>query len=808
MSVKDCLTKLVATGKITRAMADEASALFERSKGEYSRTMGPASAEAAAALETARSLEAGAKRLKNSAEKQAMGYARAERRMAEHKKGKVAGVMSQLVRDIWGLGGENVFAKSSVIFDSLAAKFEEGLAAYKPGVLGQSAEQIQSVRNFIREGFGVDTGDATAKKAWAGWKTSVVEGVDRIRAAGRNLMPNEDWRFAQHWTPERVRRFGKDAYKQFWTEQVDRGTVTLWDRDTGKPVPAADRDRILDRAYRDIVGGGGDTGTFARESRTFQFTEGEAGAKAWLDANDKFGSGDNIIGHQISHLSRMAREIALAEVIGPNHGAIIRALMKQAKEAEGELTKWQRLNPVRGLEHAGLIERTYDVLTGKADQVEGPLLSGFFGGLRSIATAAQLKGAIISSVPSDSVNAAFAANHVGMPVSRLIEGVTRELARGGKDSRVLAARLHLTAHSAAEFSHGFRFFPDQMGGPESLKFVATAMIRAQGLQAWTELIKRTFTMEMMGHLADHARFGLAKIHEVNPALGRFLDTYGISAKEWDAIRQSNKLTVEGATFLDTGSIADRALREKLLGAVVEERAFAMLEPDARIRAVTTGAAKQGTLVGEINRSLFLFKSFAVTMAATHVMRIATQGPIHSRIWNGLAFTTFSTLAGAMSLQAKNVVYGKDPENMRTGTFWGKSFLQGGAFGIYGDLLNSSFSRSGRSPLADVAGPIGGMAEDAIKLSFAQSRKWYEGADTTVGAEAVRTARRYMPGTFYTKTVADRLLFDQIQMLADPDYRGSFRRMEQRLKNDTGQQFWWGPGDRAPERAPNLGAAVR
>jgi hypothetical protein len=58
---------------------------------------------------------------------------------------------------------------------------------------------------------------------------------------------------------------------------------------------------------------------------------------------------------------------------------------------------------------------------------------------------------------------------------------------------------------------------------------------------------------------------------------------------------------------------------------------------------------------------------------------------------------------------------------------------------------------------------------------------------------VRVGKRYTPGTFYTKLAVDRLLWDNLQQLVDPDYRGSFRRMEETLRKDTGQQFWWRPG---------------
>src|SRR5581483_968347 len=139
----------------------------------------------------------------------------------------------------------------------------------------------------------------------------------------------------------------------------------------------------------------------------------------------------------------------------------------------------------------------------------------------------------------------------------------RELGRGGEESRSLAARLYLTAHSAMEYGHGYRFFQDQIAGPAQLRWLGTMMIRAQGLQAWTELIKRVFSMEFLGHLADHAQHDLAALREVNRPLADFLDRYQITPEEWDHIRATAPAEVEGARFLDTDAIGDQRLAEKL-----------------------------------------------------------------------------------------------------------------------------------------------------------------------------------------------------------------------------------------------------
>jgi hypothetical protein len=804
MSVADCILKLVATGKIAKSLGDEAQALYERSKGEFQRDMGPASAEAAAGLAAARVMEAGAKRLKYDAAKQALGWANFERVALEHPDGVVAGVMDQLSSSLRGRGTRNVDSVREDLWARMSSMFGQAMRDYAPGLLGASKEQLASARNLIREIFGVATGDEMAGPAAKAFGQVKDYAENRALASGRKFEPNENWRVPQPWQGEQVRKVKVDEFKRDFQAAIDSGGIgRLWDRDTGRPGKGENYDFILDRAYQDITATGGTPGTFAREQRTFEFAAGEAGAQAWLNLQQKYGVGDNIFGMLTGHMQKMATEIALSEVIAPNHRAAISAILPRAKAAQAaegfKVTRW--------LESAKAIERTYDVLTGRANAVEGHLLAGVLGGLRSINQAAQLKMAMISSVPGDSVTTQLAANFNGIPATRIVAGVARELARGGEESKALAARLQLTAHAAMEYGHGYRFFQDQVAGPAQLRWLATTTIRASGLSAWTDMMKRVFSMEFMGHLADHTQHDLAALHEVNPALGRFLDRYGIDGAEWDKIRATPHMDVEGARFLDTSAMADQALAEKLRTGIIQERRYAVLEPDSRIRGATTGGLPQGTFMGELARSLALFKSFSMTMAATHIMRIASQDTPAEMVKLGLPFVLYGLVAGAAAMQAKNILNGKDPQTMADPKFWAQASIQGVGLGIYGDLLNSAFTKSGNNAAVEAAGPVLQAFEDARRLTFSQARKAYEGDDTTFGAEIARFGKRYTPGTWYTKLAVDRLVWDHIQTMIDPDYRQSFRRAEQRLKNDTGQKFWFGPGQAAPERGPDLGAAL-
>ena len=53
----------------------------------------------------------------------------------------------------------------------------------------------------------------------------------------------------------------------------------------------------------------------------------------------------------------------------------------------------------------------------------------------------------------------------------------------------------------------------------------------------------------------------------------------------------------------------------------------------------------------------------------------------------------------------------------------------------------------------------------------------------------------------------RLIFDELEAAIDPNAAKSFRMIEQGARRDYDQRFWWRPGTRAPQRAPDLGAAV-
>jgi len=75
----------------------------------------------------------------------------------------------------------------------------------------------------------------------------------------------------------------------------------------------------------------------------------------------------------------------------------------------------------------------------------------------------------------------------------------------------------------------------------------------------------------------------------------------------------------------------------------------------------------------------------------------------------------------------------------------------------------------------------------------------------LGRDSVNFLKRYTPGgsLWYMSLGFNRLIADQLQKGVDPKARRAFRAKERKLKRDQGQQYWWRPGQVAPQRLPDL-----
>jgi hypothetical protein len=220
-----------------------------------------------------------------------------------------------------------------------------------------------------------------------------------------------------------------------------------------------------------------------------------------------------------------------------------------------------------------------------------------------------------------------------------------------------------------------------------------------------------------------------------------------------------------------------------------------------------GGAQPGTLGGEARMAAVQYKQFGLERMSTHLMRVLYEGSGSDRVKRGLAFTLASLGAGVVSLQTAEILAGKKPHDMNDPKFWIRSFVKGGAGGVYSDMLADLImgdQYGGRSGPAFgfLGGAVGGLAGDIAKSAWSPFKHELFDQDghrisQGPGNEIFSSLRRWTPNTWYTKLAVDRLLWDQLQTLVDPHYRQSFDRANRAAGRQGGGGYWWPRGEAAP-----------
>jgi hypothetical protein len=800
-NVTECIEKLVVAGQITRKIADEALETFKRSKAEYSYARGPASADAAAAQVAAKQMSDKAAEKQIAIAASVKTWQALEAHIEATKAGVNEAVLSTLTKTARGDAHpfQNIDYKSKVVKDGLFAKLGEGMEEFKAGFF-TDAQKLTSARNFIYERFGVSTSDGLAKSVSDGFGVMLKEGMDRAKAAGKIFSELEDWRLPQHWAPSRVAQFTQDEYVRDHLNEIASGGLKLFDKETNRYATAPQYSEMLKKAWSDIKTQGADDGPFSKNMRTFEFQHGKEGADSWLKLQGKYGVGNEIIGAIDQHANNMARTIALHEVYGPNPDATFTALMRKVNEGEGSTLA----RGSRWLDSPQALKLTYNNLAGHGPPAANEFFARFMSGARQVVGVASLRNLPITIIPGDIAMSLLSAAHNGMSGLDILGHVF-----DGKMTREVAQHLEVSANGYGEYiNNSVRKYEDQLNVSGMVNKVSRQIVKATGAEWWTSNGRLGAQISYLHSLQGEAgkSFG-----DLEPNMQRFLTRYGFTADEWEGMRKMDPWVARnGAKYMDVTAMP-QGQRERLMGGIKEQSSFAFHQPDARTQAIARGAAPAGSLAGEMQAMLIQYKQFTLERMTTHLMRVLTDGPIEDRVARGLAFTTLSMAAGAVSLQAAAVVSGKDPMDMKSPKFWTEAFARGGAGGIYGDVLGAALhgDRGPASIVGQMAGPIPGMGADIFSAATGPLRRGLDESGrpskSNFAKEAMQGIQRHSPSTFYTKLATDRMFWDKLQTLVDPDYRQSFRRAEQNAKKQN-QGFWWGPGSTTPTRAPDLSTA--
>ena len=684
-------------------------------------------------------------------------------------------------------------------------------------------EDPQKLLAFAREVFGNDSGDAGAKaaaKAWVdadeGMRTRFNAAGGDVRKLGYNHLPN------MH-DGERIAKAGLDAWVTDTLRLVDRQRYT---DERGRQLNDVEMAGVLEQAYRDIVTDGlaaaelgayrpeGALANAGSQARVIHFRDGDS----YVAYHSQYGTG-NAFDAISGHVRWMAKNIGLVETFGPSPAGTFRTMHDTAELSKGK-------DSVAGLMTT---QDMWDTLTAKYDNPRRASIARLNQGMRSIEVAGKLAQATLSAI-SDVPLLMMTLGYHRLPVW---QGAVNLVRAFGKESREFAEVAGMMGESLIGDMHRWGEGNIGRGWPSML---ANATMKLSLLQAWTDGVRRAFSISMMAGMGKLSRTPWQSLEQLDRAR---LERAGWTPDEWALLQRATPERWRNTDMLTPESIMqiegiDRVSAERvvsrLLGVILDESEYASPNPDLSTRTLQAGSLQRGTGKGELWRHLMLFKGYSLTMMTRHLQR-ALHGDMTpaGKVAYTSALVFATTLSGGLVLMLQDLAAGRDPRDA-TGSmgedpaalikFWGASMAKGGGLGFLGDMLLQGAGAHGQSgasaAIGGVAGPVvGSLFELGFDVGIENVVEAAQGKDTHVGAEAFRWARSHTPfvNLWMGKTVLDQAVMNQAQEFLSPGYLAKTRA---RMERQWGSSWYWEPQDsgvfseqgfEGPQRAPDLSTAV-
>ena len=801
------------------ALVSRAETLFDNLERDYRRQMGDQPAAAMATEEALKQLEAEA-------------FQRRRQTVLQIAKQQdiLRGIQANVERGVRSDEAVRAVLDAQERAGGMA-NVEATRGAIRARAFGNMAELVNNMRrdlkghvgdpamldDVVREAFGKHTGSAAAKLLADSWAETAEWLRLKFNAAGGAIPKLEGWGLPQSHDTLKVRQSTWPEWRDFILPKLD--TAGMVDEQTGRPFSSESLELALQGVYQTIRTDGFDKVTPGQlgqaklanrrvDHRFLKF----ASADDWLAYQRRYGSGDDAWATMTGHVDGMARDIAAMDVLGPNPTATLKWLADLTqKDAALHGTAQDQARARSAANTNALVWRAYSGDLAVPDNVA---LARTFATLRGWQGAAKLGSASLTAL-TDIGGGLVTRLFNGLPISNLLGDYVRGLRTGTAADRLEALGSAMIVEDMLGHSHRIYQAGEQSNAPAMVQLIANGVHRISGLEAIDRSGEQALGLDFMRQLAATADKPMA---ELDKGLAAVLQHYGIGADGWDTIRSTPAYEHGGVKFLRPDDVAGRAdiapgtadaLTTRLLAMIQTETRYVVPKPSLTTRAQMTVGTNPGSWGGEFLRSSMQFKSFIFSIMRQHGGRMLNgrEGGL-SRSAYAANYVVATTLLGAAVVQLHAIVKGQDPRDMTDHRLWQAAAMQGGGLGVAGDFLFTDRSRAGT--VADwAAGPlVTSFADPLYDLTIGNAHQAEGGKRTNFGREAVKFVQANTPGStlWYARLAFQREIVDQLQEQVDPEYRQAFRRTEERARRDYGQQFYWAPGERAPDRAPDLAAA--
>jgi len=626
----------------------------------------------------------------------------------------------------------------------------------------------------------------------------------------------------------RISRAGLDEWKADALKLFDLNRML-------SESPSTNVDEMLSRLYADFAAGnhmkaikddelaGAFTGpaNLAKklsQSREVFFKD----ADAWFDYNSKYGAA-NLREAVVGGLRSRAEATGLMRVLGTNPEAMLKRIETELVDAAKRAGDTEALTDFNNSRNE--LDNYLAAVDGRMNSPVNATAARVSANIRSVTTLAKLGGMILSQL-NDVAIYATSMRYNGRSflgsMGEAVTGLGRTLKT--KERQDLLSSLDVVLESMVGEIGRTGSFNDAGSMTRAMQI----FMKYNGSTWWTERMRASAALGLSHNLALNKALDYGSL---NPNLQRVLNTYGIDSARWDMLRSMPQKLADGREYMTADQVrllpdamfenslrnagipvseaaianARNDLENSLRNYIVDNTAFAVLEPDAKTRAIMLQGSQPGTWTGEFFRFLTQFKSFTGAYMQKTLGRelfgrgykgdsvLGAMSAGNGEMMGLVSLLMVSTAMGYGSMVLKDLAKGKTPRDITDPDISYKVFLaamvQGGGAGIYGDFLFGEASRMGGGTLDTLAGPIIGTGA----TFFDTFKRALHGNEPHLGAELFRQTINNTPfmNLFYTRILLDYLFLYRIQEHLNPGY---LRRMERRIERENNQQFLVRPSE--------------
>lgn len=608
-----------------------------------------------------------------------------------------------------------------------------------------------------------------------------------------------------------VRKAGYQAWHDFISSKLDWSLIEKQQSIEGVPL---NREAFLKGAYDGIS-----TGVHLQEDAPVEITgksmpSNEAkrmsvsrklhfiSSDAFMDYNDQFGmrSFSNAVMDGLMHL---AKGTAVMEKLGTNPGVMFEQLLDQAKSTNRfeQPSFFQSVADRVQLKTESGLRQLYGTVMGLDSIPENVNLARIGQGVRSYERMIKQGMCLFSSLP-DVPTSYLDLRYQGLPALKALNAVADGfLSNFDKNKTQVANSLGVLAHSLIEDLHTGIEDPNA-GINNRLRGIETTFFKLNGMGAWDISIQRGMSRAMASWLGENAE---KTFSEIEPATQRMLKMYNIDEPHWEVLRKVIGEAADGNKYLlpehvmnvDQDSLKklietegygksvdsyQNELMTRLMTYYTDRLGYGIPSPGAYERSILNWGTKPGTFRGELIRCAMQLKGFILT----HTTRIIGR-EIYGRVgtmerMRGMATLVSATTALAyMGIQLRAIANGKTPLPPSWKSLENALVASGGA-GIFGDYIFNNYDPNRNAWLDAVSGPT---VSDAWTATSRPLSLMLNGRK--LSAEDIKTARGFIPfnNLIGVKAAMDYGVMYRLQEMVNPGY---LNRMEQKLREKTGQEF--------------------